>query len=274
MSQGTNSVMATDHLAWLAGGSHIRLVRSGAGLWRASAGVGGLDLACVAGTEDSKPMVITTDTSDLPASVPAALREPLQRKLGVVHRLANPWLWDALTAAILRRVVRPPQARFLYRRWCLKHGTTLDSVYGNPAVVPGPERVLELTDAEFVTAGAKLHRKALQAAATAYLADAEVWASLEANKLVTALTSIHGVGPWSASAAAADFTGDYSVYPHADVAVRSWAHIIAPHEPWPDSDKKFEERWLRLAGPGSGAVHTLTLTTLTWGSHALLPTKK
>ncbi|MFJ8731235.1 hypothetical protein [Streptomyces bauhiniae] len=48
--------------------------------------------------------------------------------------------------------------------------------------------------------------------------------------MATALTGIPRIGPWTA--AAADYTGDFSVYPHDDLAVRTWAED-RPTYPWP-----------------------------------------
>lgn len=272
-------VMTTDHPAWneASDGTCVRLVRAGAAVWLATWGTAGLDLRCVDGPEDRKPVVVTTDPADLPDHVPAGIRAPLGA-LGVTHRLANPWLWDALTTAILRKVIRAAQARALYRRWCQAYGTSVESPYGTLTFAPGPERVLALADGEFDAIGAKFHRPTLRAAAAAYREHASTWAMLPLDALIPALQTIAGVGPWVASAAASDFTGDFARYPHGDLAVRTWAAALAPDHAWPtaakakDAEKAFERHWLRMAGAGDRrALHTLTLTTLTWGSHVRLP---
>ncbi|MGW3627812.1 hypothetical protein [Streptomyces sp. NPDC000880] len=264
-----NTVLTTDHPAWekTTTSTRARTVRSGTGLWLASWGMEELELQCVEGSEDVKPRIITTDPATLPASVPDALSAGL-KELGLTRRLANPWLWDAITTAILRQVVRAGQARRLYRAWCQAYGTTVTTVHGPLAVAPDPQHVLELDDEAFSSIGAKFHRTALQAAARAYLEHAETWMQLAPADLVTALTSIPRIGPWTASAAAADFTGDFTVYPHADLAVRTWAARIAPAYAWPQTEKTFITHWRHLAGPTDQHLHTLTLTTLTWGAHA------
>ncbi|GAA3825204.1 hypothetical protein [Streptomyces chiangmaiensis] len=61
----------------------------------------------------------------------------------------------------------------------------------------------------------------------------------------------------------------FSIYPHDDLAVRTWAAQIAPDHPWPGKkDKAFSPMWTGWAGTDRTALHTLTLSTLTWGSHA------
>ncbi|CQR61787.1 hypothetical protein [Streptomyces leeuwenhoekii] len=264
------TVLTTDHPAWHAdgNGTHARVVRTTSGIWVVSLDGQGLHMQCVRGAEDIKPTLVTTDPACLPPAVPAALRSGLHG-LGVSQRLANPWLWDAVTTAILRQVVRAGQARKLYRAWCRAFGTTVDGPSGTLALAPTAVEVLALPDEEFTDVGAKFHRTALQAAATAYEQHSPQWEKLSAPELVAALCGIPRIGPWTAAAAASDFTGDFSVYPHDDLAVRTWAAQIAPAYPWPGKkDKTFGPMWTGWVGADRTALHTLTLSTLTWGSHA------
>ncbi len=268
-----STVLTTDHPAWqqTPDGTWQRPLRTSSGLWLARLGTSGLNLACADGTEDDKPVIVVTDPGDLPDTVPPALLATL-RGLGPSARIANPWLWDAITTAILRQVVRADQARKLYRTWCATHGTQLPGTDG-VAVAPDPDTVLVLTDEQFTAVGTKFHRTALRAAATAYLANADAWHRMPAADLANALLTVERIGPWTASAAAADYTGDFTVYPHADLAVRTWAAKIAPDHPWPIADKPkktealFGAHWHQLADSGRH-LHTLTLSTLTWGAHA------
>ncbi|MFJ7911374.1 hypothetical protein [Kitasatospora sp. NPDC096204] len=285
-----HTVLTTDHPAWQENtitGHRQRPLRTADGLWLATLTPDGLDLACVDGTEDTKPTLVTTDPTSLPGTVPPALLAGL-RGLGPSVRVANPWLWDAITTAVLRQVVRADQARRLYRGWCAAHGTELPAPGNGPAsghdrgpapdrtlhTAPTPETVLALTDEQFAAVGTTFHRTALRAAANAYLEHRARWERLDAPALATALVGVPRIGPWTAAAAAADFTGDFSVYPHADLAVRTWAARIAPDHPWPAADKPkktealFGAHWHHLAGDEPRHLHTLTLSTLTWGAHA------
>ncbi|WP_031487619.1 hypothetical protein [Streptomyces bicolor] len=266
-----SGVLTTDHPAWHSyeNGTRARAVRTASGIWVLSHDREGLHMQCAHGTEDVKPSFVPTDPACLPAAAPAALRAGLD-DLGVTQRLANPWLWDAISTAILRQVVRAEQARNLYRAWCAKFGVTVEGRFGELAVAPTAADVLALADEEFAGVGAKFHRTALQSAAAAYEEHHAEWERLDAADLVTALMGIPRIGPWTAAAAASDFTGDFSIYPHADLAVRTWAEQIAPAYPWPDKkkDKTFGPMWTGWAGTDRTALHTLTLSTLTWGSHA------
>ncbi|MFB9505180.1 hypothetical protein ACFFS2_08005 [Streptomyces aurantiacus] len=215
-----------------------------------------------------KPTFVTTDPARLPDAAPAALRDVLNQ-LGATQRLANPSLWDAITTAILRQVVRADQARKLYRTWCGAYGKTVDGPFGALAVSPTAGEVLALAEHRFADIGARFHRPTLQAAAATYERHHAEWEQLDVGDLVSALISIPRIGPWTAAAAAADYTGDFSIYPHDDLAVRTWAAKIAPAHPWPDKkDKSFGPMWTGWADTDRTALHSLTLSTLTWGAHA------
>ncbi|MYW67165.1 hypothetical protein GTY65_24300 [Streptomyces sp. SID8379] len=264
-----STILTTDHPAWHeTENGRARAVRAGSGVWVVTLDRDGLHTKCVHGAEDEKPEFVATDPAALPAKAPSALRDGLTA-LGVTRRLANPWLWDAITTAILRQVVRADQARKLYRKWCEQYGTTVEGPHGTLTVAPTHEQVLELSDDQFEDIGAKFHRSALQAAASLYAGHYRQWQHMDAADLVEALVSIPRIGPWTAAAAACDYTGDFAIYPHDDLAVRTWAAQIATAYPWPDKkDKGFGPLWTGWAGADRTALHTLTLSTLTWGSHA------
>lgn len=123
----TSVALTTDHPAWTTtpGGTLARLMATDSGMWLASfTRPDGLTLNNVTGTDDTKPTTAITGADELPAGLPSHLGHPLAA-LGVVMRVPNPSLWDAINTAILRQVVRAAQARKVYRAWCQTHGTTL-----------------------------------------------------------------------------------------------------------------------------------------------------
>ncbi|MDH6113301.1 3-methyladenine DNA glycosylase/8-oxoguanine DNA glycosylase [Kitasatospora sp. MAP12-15] len=262
------TALVTDHPAWQQqpDGSHTRLMASLSGVWLARWTDNGLAVSCIDGSEESKPHVTEVTADQLPPRANPELTAALA-ELGIVQRLANPSLWDAVTTAILRQVVRAGQARILYRRWCATYGRTYVTEAGTLTVAPDPQTVLTLDEAEFKTVGALFHRTALLATATAYLEHADAWSALDPTALANALDAVPRIGPWTAAAAASDFTGDFSIYPHGDLAVRTWADRAAPGATWPATDKAFAAAWTASAD-NSRQLHALTLLTLAWGSNA------
>ncbi|WP_206442015.1 hypothetical protein [Streptomyces boncukensis] len=263
--------LTIDHPGWLTGtsGEPVRLVTHEGVPWLAEwQPAAGLVLRPVGAEGTATPSAPRTAPQELPNTREAA---PVVRQfatLGIVQRLTNPSLWDAITTAILRQVVRAEQARKLYRRWCADHGRTIDTAVGPLALAPSPETVLGLPDEAFAEAGTAFHRTALRAAATAYTKHQAAWAQLAPEDLVKALDEVPRIGPWTASAIAADYTGDFSIYPHGDLAVRTWARRAAPEFPFPGTDRTFAARWRRFADDDRTQLHALTLFALTWGSHA------
>lgn len=265
----TTATLLTDHPAWTVrpDGTTCRLVTAGSGAWFVTWNENGLVPSRLGGGPDGKTVTaIETEPGALPARAPRSLTTALAG-LGTVHRLPSATLWEAITSGLLRRIIRAPQARALYQRWITSYGRSWDSPAGVLHSVPDPDRVLELTEDQFARIGAALHRKALPAAAAAYLEYGEEWAQLSPDDLVKALQEVPGIGPWTAACAAADFTGDYSVYPHGDLAVRTWAAKAAPTAPLPGTPREFEAAWARW-GPDRPQLHALTTYTLAWGIHA------
>lgn len=217
--------------------------------------------------DSEQPPVAYTSAVDLPTAAEGALLLDALVPLGTVARLTTPSLWDAITTALLRQVVTAAQARKRHRAFYAAYGRTFDTPAGPLPLVPSPEVVLDLSDEGFAAVGALFNRKGLRAAAAAYIERGGHWATLDPESLAKELVEVPYIGPWTAAAAAADFTGDHSVYPHADLAVRTWARRAAPGLTLPDVEREFEALWRRWA-PTRSQIHALTLFTLTWGSHA------
>lgn len=261
------ATMMLDHPAWLTAddGRARRAFRSGAGVWSVVCtprldGTGhAVDVACVLGESAAAPLVDVIDPSMLTA--PVEIGGPL-RAAGPVGRLRNPDLWDALATSIVRQVIRAAQARQLYRGFCQSHGDEIETSAGSAWLFPSPETVLSLPDVEFARLGLAFKRRPLRAAAEAYLECGKEWADVPSVRLIAELQTVPSVGPWTAGATVADITNDYSLYPFADLAVRTWATSLAPALSWPSDEPTFAKLWQGLAGD---QLSMWTLLTLAWG---------
>ena len=195
---------------------------------------------------------------ECPPSVPPSLARALT-ELGPVVRWRNPDLWDAVATAIIRQVIRADQARVLYQRFATAHGTPVETPYGVAHALPDAATVAELPAEAFVTLGMAFKRRPLQAAATAYLEHGVKWAELPPGRLVEELQGVPRIGPWTAGAAVADFTHDWTLYPYGDLAVRKWAGVAAPDITWPEKEDDFAARWRAITGDQLGLITVLTL---------------
>ncbi|WP_239382434.1 MULTISPECIES: hypothetical protein [unclassified Frankia] len=194
--------------------------------------------------------------------VPALAKE--LTGLGLVGRLRNPSLWEALATGILRQVIRAGQSKKLFRALCAVHGERVALPDGDfYSLFPTAETVLSLTDVQFTEIGLAFKRPALQAAAAAYVEHGTTWSRLSWPALVDELQSVRRIGPWTAGAAMADYTNDWGLYPYADLAVRTWAGRATPSHHWFHNERAFGAQWRHLAGEH---LSTLTLLTLAWGS--------
>jgi DNA-3-methyladenine glycosylase II len=184
--------------------------------------------------------------------------------LGTVMRFRNTCLWDAIGTAIIRQVIQARQAKKLYRVFCDTYGERQALPDGTEiALFPSVEIVSSLSDDQFASIGMAFKRRPLRAAAEAYGASGTKWRELPAEALVHELQSVPRIGPWTASAAVADWTNEWSLYPYSDLAVRTWAKRAAPSFPWPDDEVVFGKLWQAMAADWLGP---LTLLTLAWGS--------
>lgn len=193
------------------------------------------------------------------------LREALD-SLGRVGRIRNPNLWEAIATAILRQVIRASQSKKLYALLCETHGATVarreedGSVY---YAFPEPQIILQLSDSSFAELGLAFKMAPLRAAASHYLTSGARWRSLSPSRLVEELQTIPRVGAWTARAAVADWSNDWSLYPYGDLAIRKWASRAAPGHSWASDEPTFAEQWRSLCGEH---ISSLTLLVLAWGS--------
>jgi DNA-3-methyladenine glycosylase II len=264
MSETFRLVM-TDHPAW-------RI--TGQGSYRVFAlPDGGQWLVTIQGSELlSRPLATGSDQPQpdvfrLPESAVIDAPELLGAltALGMVARFRTPDLWEAIATAIIRQVIRAAHAKRLYRDFCAAYGQRISAMNGDGnALFPAAETVLGLDDAQFAGVGLAFKRGPLRAAAETYLKHGPHWRDLPPAALVQELQQVPRIGAWTAGAAVADFRNDFTYYPYADLAVRTWVKRAAPAYRWPDDEQSFGQLWRALAGDH---LASLTLLTLAWGSH-------
>ncbi|WP_206443157.1 hypothetical protein [Candidatus Protofrankia californiensis] len=253
----------TEHAAWQQADGCARRVFAldDGGRWLATLQDGRLTLDRLSGA-GAEPIRDVFTTPEAFADVPELATS--LRCLGSVVRFRNADLWDAIGTSIIRQVIRAGQSKKLYRAFCRAHGEQVALPDGNSyALFPAPEVVLGLSDDQFSSHGMAFKRRPLKAAAEAYLEHGAKWRELAPDTLIAELQSVPRIGPWTAHATVADWSNDWSLYPYADLAVRTWAKRAAPSHDWPADEPAFGQTWRALAGEH---LCSLTLLTLAWGS--------
>jgi DNA-3-methyladenine glycosylase II len=218
-----------------------------------------VDVVRIVGDTDVAPVIDTVDPVTVMGD--AVVCDPL-RADGPVARLRTSDIWEALATSVIRQVIRAAQARKLYRTFCETYGEQVETAAGPAQLFPTPDTVLALSDDEFASLGMKFFIRALRAAAEAYLKFGQGWAGLSAAQLVAEVQTVPRIGPWTAGATVADVTNDFSFYPFADLAVRTWAQRLAPSLTWPETEREFGRAWQAMAGE---RLSDWTLLTLAWG---------
>lgn len=211
------------------------------------------------------PVIDVYDPAELSAAAPARLRRGLE-PCGPVARLRTPDLWEAVATAIIRQVIRADQARLMYQRFTGTYGKPVE----DGRIFPPTEVVLSLGDGAFAELGMAFKRDPLRAAAQAVLDCGEKWAQSSPLELVDELQSIPRIGPWTAGAAVADATGDFSIYPYGDMAVRKYARQAFPDLELPDQEAAFAARWSSYSATPS-ELSVLTALTLALGGDRAQP---
>ncbi|WP_435111357.1 hypothetical protein [Nocardiopsis synnemataformans] len=259
-TSGRGAFVWCDHPGWsVTASGRRRTVRTEHGVWTAQAHTD-LTVARVGESLGPAPVVDVYSPAVLGPRVPDALRQALQKQ-GPVQRLRTPSLWEALATAIIRQVARADQAQAMFARFCDAHGAPLPDA---PTAFPRPEAVLALAESDFAELGMAFKRRPLLAAAEALLEFGLKWADLAPQDLVVEVQSVPRIGRWTAGAAVADATGDFSLYPYADMAVRKCAAQAVPVLGRSDDEPAFA-RWWRSLTTTPTQLSTLTVLTLALG---------
>lgn len=233
--------------------------------WLRAANTPAGDVVVLAATEPAgrgPAMDIVEPPGQWPDTLPPTLADALTG-VGAVGRWSTPSLWDAIATAIIRQVIRADQARLQHQRFRHRHGPAVPTNSGLLYALPSPYTVAGLERGDFQRLGMAFKADALHNAAIAYLDHHTKWLELTPPRLVEELQTVPRIGPWTAGAAVADFTHDWSLYPYGDLAVRTWARIAAPDVAWPTTESDFADRWRDLTGHQLGAA---TLFVLAWGA--------
>ena len=187
--------------------------------------------------------------------LPEDLAARFLRVTPLVH-VASATLGEALIKAILRQVISATQAKKLLHRFILEYGPSAvdetTSSYGFPSL----ESIAALPPADLVACGFGYKANILPRIARDLLDThlEEKIQHLPSETAIEVLQQLKGVGRWTARVAICNLTGDWSVYPFEDLAVRTWAARLWPGIPWPREEKAFLQSWQETNGPSTGIV--------------------
>lgn len=214
---------------------------------------------CTYGPARHDPQIL--QLGELASTVPRALADALAQ-VSVLVRWRTPDLWEAIAAAVLHTHTHRGRAAGVLARLCAAHGTAVRTPHGLVHLIPDALTVAGLSSADFQEIGLTFRRRQLQEAARAYVRHGAYWAGLPPHDLAKQLQTVRFIGPWTAGAAVADHTHDWSAYHYGDRALRHLAGQAAPDIVWPITETAFATWWQQI---GSIDLSTLTVFTLAWG---------
>ena len=196
--------------------------------------------------------------AELGEAAPPSIRQNLA-KLDGLQRLDAGAAWEALGTAVIRQVIRAGQARKVWHQLAVVLAKPDDPI----GRFPSAERFLAASEPELAQAGLGFKIRTLRTVAEACQSEQHRWDRLDPIELHDDWLAVPGIGPWSAGAAIADLRNAWQLYPHDDLAVRTWATRAFPELHIPTDRQPFLRLWNDWAG---GAPGTLTVLTLGWSA--------
>ena len=158
--------------------------------------------------------------------------------------------------AIIRQVITAGHAKKLIDSFIRRHGErAVDngrSYYDFPTIEAIAKIPVEELQAEGLGFKAKvIHQTALHILEQDW--ETKV-AKQSPGEALDMLTSMKGIGRWTAHVAVCDLFADWSLYPFEDLAVRTWARKLWHGVQWPQDALAFAKYWQQVNGDQCGIV--------------------
>ncbi len=207
----------------------------------------------------TRPRALRFEHLCLPKDTKRILPNDVYRRLTACSplvRLSTPTVWEAAATAVIRQVVHRNQARVSFQRICERFGaTTLIDGHLRYAF-PTAETIVTTSESQLRETGIGFKARTLQTLA-AWASDANE--HLAADEMYEALTSLRGVGDWTASVTLCDFFSDFRYYPVEDLAVRAQVRALWPRRRWPSAPLDFADAWRSITAPYTDIVTAFVL---------------
>ena len=206
------------------------------------------------------------------AQIPAPLARRFLEQAPLVH-IASASLGEAVIKAVIRQVISAPQAKKLLHRFITQYGPTLEyggaTMYGFPSLAC----MVDLVPEALLSCGLGYKARIIPRIARDLLEQGweEQLPQISTETAVTLLQHVKGIGRWTARVAMCDLTGDWSVYPYEDLAVRTWARRFWPDVAWPRKETSFSEAWQEMHGRYTGLITFYTLAQASLAAPNELP---
>jgi DNA-3-methyladenine glycosylase II len=189
------------------------------------------------------------------AHVPANLASRFLASAPLTH-IASASLGEAVIKAVIRQVIAASHARKLIWTLVTHVGSRRESDGGTIYGFPSLEVVAHLAPDDLRSWGFGYKATLLPRIAHDLLEQQaeEQMCLLSPEEAILFLQQVKGIGRWTAHVAVCDVTGDWSMYPFEDLAVRTWARKLWPERVWPQEERAFLDVWQEVNGPHTGLI--------------------
>jgi DNA-3-methyladenine glycosylase II len=189
------------------------------------------------------------------AHVPANLARRFLTSTPLIH-IASASLGEAVLKAVIRQVIAASYARTLIWTLVTHAGPRMEHDAGTSYGFPSLETITRLAPDDLRSWGFGYKARLLPRIAHDLLElQAEERIGLLAPaEAIALLQQVKGIGRWTARVAVCDVTGDWSVYPFEDLAVRTWARKLWSEHVWPQEEQAFFNAWQEMNGPHTGLI--------------------
>jgi DNA-3-methyladenine glycosylase II len=201
-------------------------------------------------------LIIPVDLPDRAiAHLPTSLAEKLNNIAPLVH-IASASLEEAIVKAIIRQVISAGHAKTLIHRFITRFGECYEYEGFLCYRFPTPERIIASPLEDLISCGLGFKAKLIKSVIEKLEEDGlrGMLGNASINTTLEHLQGIKGIGQWTAHITVSDITGDWSLYPFDDLAVRTWASKLWPNQGWPQSPKDFRKEWESINGIYVGQV--------------------
>lgn len=187
--------------------------------------------------------------------LPETLATRFRSQMPLTH-MASPSLGEAVIKAVIRQVISASHARRLLHRFLTVWGPSLFDGETHSYGFPSLKQIAQLSSESLQAEGLGYKSRLLPRIASDLLEQhiEQQMTHLSHEALVERLQQVKGIGRWTARVAVCDVTGDWSVYPFEDLAVRTWAARLWPEYAWPKNEKDFLSAWKEVNGIYAGVV--------------------
>jgi len=232
---------------------------------------GCIQWSCEEAVEDARVQDVVNRlliSMPLPQIVEKQLPRELEARFRSLHPLVHVGslsLGEAVIKAVIRQVITANHAKkltdALIRHYGTRHVHAGRAYYDFPTLEALARIPLEDLQAE----GLGFKAKVVRGAACSMLEndlEAKIATSTPEEALAM-LTSIKGIGRWTAHIALCDVLADWSLYPFEDLAVRTWARKLWGDVQWPSNEHTFAALWQHMHGEHTGIVTFYLLSCAT-----------